>query len=109
MQPRRSATGQLGADFGRKGRSKIADENVKKSKSVVETPHQSKEPIKATWQLDPSKTPKEMNWEHSSGPDAGKPMHAIIDDTPGSKDRPKEFTTKPNSGHTLHFWKCVKE
>jgi len=111
---------------GEKDGQKIADDDVKKSKltwkgkeCAVETPHQSKETIKATAKLDPSKSPKEMDWERSAGPGVGKPMQAIYEFTgddqyricfaPAGKDRPKEFATKAGSGHILHVWKRVKE
>jgi uncharacterized protein (TIGR03067 family) len=111
---------------GEKDGEKIPAEHVKKSKltwkdkeCLVVTPHQSKETIKGTTTLDPSKQPKEMDWVRSAGPDAGKTMHAIYefvgDDqyricfAPAGKDRPKEFSTKPGTGHTLHVWKRVKD
>ncbi len=110
---------------GEKDGEKVADENVKASKitwkgaeATIETPHQSKEPFKATTTLDPTKKPKEMDWVRSTGPDAGKPMHAIYEfideDTyrvcfaPAGKDRPKEFATKAGTGHMLHVWKRMK-
>jgi len=110
---------------GEKDGQKIADEHVKKSKIVwkgkevsLDTPHQSKETIKGTTTIDPTRKPREMDWVRSSGPDAGKTMHAIYefmgDDqyricfAPGEKERPKEFATRPGSGHILHVWKRVK-
>jgi uncharacterized protein (TIGR03067 family) len=110
---------------GEKDGEKIADEHVQKNKITwkgkqveLESPHQSKEKIKATCTLDVSKTPKEMVWVREVGPDAGKPMYAIyewIDPdqyricfAPAGKDRPKEFATKTGSGHFLHVWKRVK-
>jgi uncharacterized protein (TIGR03067 family) len=110
---------------GERDGEKIADEHVQKSKitwkggeAEVLTPHQSKDVIKGTVTIDPTKKPKEMDWKRSTGPDAGKTMRAIYefmgDDqyrvcfAPGDKDRPKEFSTKPGSGHTLHVWKRVK-
>src|SRR5207249_2328309 len=69
---------------GEKDGQKIADEHVKKSKitwkgkeCAVDTPHQSKETIRGTVKVDPSKQPKEMDWVRSAGPHAGKTMHAI--------------------------------
>jgi uncharacterized protein (TIGR03067 family) len=114
-------------ESGEKDGAKIAEEHVKKSKItwkgkevVVETPHQSKEAIKSTiggW--DPSKTPAEMDWVRTNGPDSGKTMLAIyeiIDNdhyrvcfAPAGKERPKEFSTKAGSGHFLHVWKRVKD
>jgi uncharacterized protein (TIGR03067 family) len=111
---------------GEKDGQKLAADDVKKSKltwkgkeCAVDTPHQAKETIKATAKLDATKTPKEMDWERSAGPAAGKPMHAIYEFTgdyqyricfaPAGKDRPKEFATKAGSGEILHVWKRVKE
>lgn len=111
---------------GEKEGQKIADEHVKKSKiswkgkeCIVITPHQSEEAIKGTVTLDPSKSPKEMNWTRSVGPNAGKGFHAIYefigDDeyrvcfAPPGKDRPKEFKTKAATGQMMHHWKRVKE
>ncbi|MBY0526435.1 MAG: TIGR03067 domain-containing protein [Gemmataceae bacterium] len=112
---------------GEKDGQKLADEHVKKSKItwkgkevIVESPHQSKEPIKATMtRVDASKKPAEMDWERATGPDSGKKMVAIYewlgDDSyriifaPAGKDRPKEFTTKEGSGHIMHVWKRAKE
>jgi uncharacterized protein (TIGR03067 family) len=112
-------------ESGEKEGKKLPPEEVKKGKIVwkgaeviVESPHQSKEPIKATTiHIDPVK--KEMDWKRANGPDAGKTMRATyewIDKdhyrivfAPGDKERPKEFSTKPGSGHIVHSWKRVKE
>ena len=111
---------------GERDGAKIADEHVKKSKItwkgtvvIVETPHQSKEPIKGSvGGFDTTKKPAEMEWVRTNGPDAGKKMLAIyefLDDdqyricfAPAGKARPKEFSTKTGSGHLLHVWKRVK-
>jgi uncharacterized protein (TIGR03067 family) len=112
---------------GERDGEKVRDEDVKKSKitwtgdeCAVETPHQSDRTIKGKVRLDPSKKPKEMDWERSAGPGAaeGKTFHAIYefldDDTyricfaPPGKDRPGEFKTRAGTGHTLHAWKRVK-
>jgi len=111
---------------GEKDGQKLSEEHIKQSKITwkgkevsVETPHQAKEPIKATMlKLDPSKKPAEMDWTRANGPDAGKPMFAIYefigDDqyriifAPAGKDRPKEFTTKAGSGHMMHTWQRAK-
>lgn len=111
---------------GEKDGQKLPEENIKQSKITwkgkdvtVETPHQSKEPIKATMlKIDPTKKPREMDWTRANGPDAGKPMLAIYeflgDDeyriifAPAGKDRPKEFSTKAGSGHMMHTWKRMK-
>lgn len=111
---------------GEKDGEKVADEHVKKSKIIWKgkevsllTPHQSKDVIRATITVDPSKEPKEMDWVRSTDPDTGKAFHAIYefigDDqyrvcfAPAGKDRPKEFRTKAGAGHTLHVWNRVKE
>lgn len=110
---------------GERDGQKLADEHVKASKIgwkgkevTVVTPHQSKEPIKGACTIDPTKSPKEMDWVRSAGPDAGKTFRAIYEFTgpdeyricfaPAGQDRPKTFTTKAGSGHTLHSWKRVK-
>jgi uncharacterized protein (TIGR03067 family) len=104
---------------------KIPAEHVRQSKITwkgaevtVVTPHQSKEPIKATTVVHPEKKPAEMEWVRSTGPGAGQKMLAIYkwvgDDeyhicfAPPGKDRPKEFGTKEGTGHTWHVWKRVK-
>jgi len=111
---------------GEKDGEKIADEHIKKNKLVykgkkveLESPHQSKETIKATTVIDVTKNPKQMDWVRDTGPDAGKTMYAIyewIDPDQyrvcfavAGKDRPKEFATKAGSGRYLHVWKRVKE
>jgi uncharacterized protein (TIGR03067 family) len=111
---------------GEKDGAKIDDELVKKNKIVwkgkkveLESPHQSKETIKATTVVDVTKNPKQMDWVRENGPDAGKTMYAIyewIDPdlyricfASAGKDRPKGFATKPGSGRFLHVWKRVKE
>src|SRR5947209_4655217 len=58
----------------------LPEEHVKKSKITwtkdrvtLETPHQSKEPIKATiTRIDPTKSPPEMEFSRPAGPGAGK-------------------------------------
>src|SRR4051812_28625305 len=61
--------------------NKIPKEHVKKSRITwkngevnVVTPHQSREPIKATVRINAGKDPKEMDWVRSAGPGAGQPM-----------------------------------
>jgi uncharacterized protein (TIGR03067 family) len=110
---------------GEREGQKLPDEQVKASKItwkdkdvVVVTPHQSKDPIKGTTTVDPTKSPKQMDWVRSAGPDAGKTFQAIYEFigpdqyrvcfAPAGKDRPKEFTTKAGTGHMLHVWKRVK-
>jgi uncharacterized protein (TIGR03067 family) len=111
---------------GEKDGEKVADEHVKKSKMTWKgkqvsllTPHQSKEVIRAETTVDPSKSPKQMDWVRSTEPGKGKTMHAIYEFidadhyrvcfAPPGKERPKEFRTRPGTGHTLHVWKRVKE
>lgn len=104
----------------------VAREHVEKSEiqhsegqCVLKTPHQSPEPIKAKIKVDPSKTPKQMVFVRSEGPNAGKDILAIYefvgDDTyrvcfdPTGVGRPEEFDTVPGSGHILHVWKRPKK
>ncbi len=111
---------------GEKDGKKLADEDVKKShitwkgqSATLETPHQSSKKITATVTLDPTKSPRHMDWTRKAGPNAGKPMHAIYEFTgpdeyrvcfdPSGKERPKEFRTKSGSGHIMHVWKRVKK
>jgi uncharacterized protein (TIGR03067 family) len=105
---------------------KLSAEHVKKGKIVwkgaevtVHTPHQSKEPIKGTVKVDPTKSPREMSWVRRTGPHAARTMLAIYefkgDDqyrvcfAPPGKARPRAFTTKAGSGHMLHVWKRLKK
>jgi uncharacterized protein (TIGR03067 family) len=111
---------------GEKEGKKVAPEHVKKSKITwkgpevhVLTPHQSRAPIKGTCTVDPSKRPRHMDWVRSEGPHKGETMPAIYEFisedsyrvcfAPPGKPRPREFATKPGSGHTLHVWKRVKD
>jgi uncharacterized protein (TIGR03067 family) len=111
---------------GEKGGAKLADEDVKKGRITwtgkevrLLTPHQSKEEIKGTVTLDPTTKPKRMDWVRSQGPHKGEAMQGIYEFVgedsyrvcfaPPGKERPKEFRTKPGSGHTLHVWKRAKD
>jgi uncharacterized protein (TIGR03067 family) len=111
---------------GERDGEKLPDEHVKKSKITWEgkrvsllTPHQSREMIRAEVALDPGKSPKRMEWVRDAGPGKGMTMHAIYEFldadryrvcfAPPGKDRPKEFATRPGSGHTLHVWKRAKQ
>lgn len=87
----------------------------KGKEAVTETPHQSKEPIKATVTLT---APKAMDFTRANGPDAGKTMRAIYEFrgpdeyvivfAPAGKDRPTELDSKPGSGTFMHVWKRQK-
>jgi uncharacterized protein (TIGR03067 family) len=111
---------------GERDGQKLPDEHVRKSRITwkgkevaVDTPHQSKETIKATVTVNPAGEPKEMDFVRSAGPGAGKPMRGIYEFTgddeyricfaPAGKPRPKEFRTEAGSGHMLHVWKRAKE
>lgn len=87
---------------------------------VLVMPHLAKEAIKGKQSLlNPGKTPKEMDFVRSNGPNAGKPLLAIYEflgenkyricyDPPG-KERPRDFSTKAGSGHVLLVWKSAKD
>lgn len=109
---------------GKKDGQPIAADSVSKSRIVwkgkdvvVETPHQLKEPIKATATLAAGGRGT-MDFSRANGPDAGKTMLAIYEFrgpdeyvvvfAPSGKARPKDFDTKPGTGHTLHVWKRAK-
>lgn len=87
----------------------------KGKEAVTETPHQAKEPIKATVTLT---APKAMDFTRANGPDAGKTMRAIYEFrgpdeyvivfAPAGKDRPQELDSKPGSGTFMHVWKRQK-
>ena len=103
----------------------IAAENVSKGKVawkgqdvVVETPHQSKEAIKAKAALGSANGVKTMDFVRSNGPGAGSTMlaiyefrspdeYAIVFAAPG-KPRPAEMDAKAGSGATMHVWKRQK-
>jgi uncharacterized protein (TIGR03067 family) len=73
--------------------------------------------LKAKITLDPSKTPKSIDYQMLEGFTKGKTQLGIYEvegDTfkacfaaPGS-ERPKDFTTKPGDGRTLTVWKREK-
>jgi uncharacterized protein (TIGR03067 family) len=68
---------------------------------------------KGTQKLDPTKTPKQIDAQDTSGPTVGKNLgiyeflangdFRVCFGAPG-KDRPTEFATKPGSGHFMHVW-----
>jgi uncharacterized protein (TIGR03067 family) len=105
----------------RDGQPVAADQVAKgkitwKGKEVVtDTPHQHKEPIKATATIP---APKSMDFTRANGPDAGKvilalyefrgPDEYVIVFAPAGKDRPKELDSKAGSGTTMHVWKRQK-
>jgi uncharacterized protein (TIGR03067 family) len=111
---------------GERDGEKVPDEHVKRSQITWEgkrvsllTPHQSKETIRAEVTLDPAKAPKQMDWVRATEPGKGQRMQAIYEFVgedqyrvcfaPPGKDRPKEFRTRPGTGHTLHVWKRAKQ
>jgi uncharacterized protein (TIGR03067 family) len=73
--------------------------------------------MKAKFKLDPSKTPKTIDYQLTAGNYAGNTqlgIYELKDDTvkfcfgtPG-KPRPLEFATKPGDGQTLSVWKKAK-
>lgn len=104
----------VGADHV--GKSRIV---WKGADTVVETPHQAKEPIKAKVTLAaPASGPKTIDWTRANGPDAGRVMLALFEFrgpdeyvvvfAPAGKGRPGELDAKKGSGHTMHVWKRVK-
>ena len=112
---------------GKKDGQPVAAEHVSKSKIVwmgnetyLETPHQAKDPMKSkpTIKASTGSGPRAIDITRAVGPDAGKTMLAIYEFrgpdmyvavfAPPGKDRPKEFDSKPGSGHTMHVWKRVK-
>ena len=73
--------------------------------------------IEGTHELDPSKKPKTIDAVRTKGPDKGKKIRGIYElagDTykvclaPPGKDRPKDFTSKPDSGNRLIVFKRAK-
>lgn len=102
---------------------KLDDQAVKKSKAAffvngyeLILPYESKEPIKGKiTRLDPTNTPKEMDFVRSSGPNAGNTIRAIYELAgkdqfkvcfdPSGRERPREFRTAAGTGHVLHIWR----
>ncbi|HEY2784712.1 MAG TPA: sigma-70 family RNA polymerase sigma factor [Fimbriiglobus sp.] len=73
--------------------------------------------FKATLTVDPSKTPRTIDYAMTEGPTKGKTQLGIYEWEDGTlrfifaspgQDRPKDFTTKANDGKTLSVWKRVK-
>jgi uncharacterized protein (TIGR03067 family) len=113
-------------DAGEMDGKKLSDEQIHKSKIrgkgnrvILRTPHQSKKAIKARITLDPTKTPREMDFVRSAGPHKGQKLSAIYEFLgedryricfdPHGKTRPKEFSTKEGTGHILHVWRRAKK
>ena len=74
--------------------------------------------MRAKYTLDPSQTPKTIDYILTDGPDLGKTQRGIYEldgDTvkfcfvPPGADRPTDFTTKEGSVRTLTVWKRVKK
>ena len=74
--------------------------------------------MKAKFTLDPSKTPKAIDYQMTDGPTKGQTQLGIYEvegDTfkacfakPGA-ERPTDFTSKSGEGHTLSVWKREKK
>lgn len=109
---------------GERDGKKFTEEEVKQSRLVIKGTTYSipKSDVgtsqKGAFTFDPSKNPKEIDSTTGSGPDKGKTwqgIYEIDDDThkvcfaPPGKDRPKEFTSGPGSGHILQVWKRAKK
>lgn len=111
---------------GELGGKKAADEHVSQSKIIYEgnkfelvAPNQTTETIVGEIvNIDPTKTPKEMQIIRKKGPSAGKTLIAIYEfegndqfkfafDPTGAMTL-KEFVTKDETGHVRNTWKRVK-
>lgn len=74
--------------------------------------------MKASFTLDPAKSPKTIDYSVTGGPYAGKTQLGIYEldgdkvkfcfSTPG-KERPPDFTSKPGDGRTWTIWKREKK
>jgi uncharacterized protein (TIGR03067 family) len=74
--------------------------------------------LKATFTVDPSKSPKTIDYTIAEGPDKGKQQLGIYEvenelakfcfSTPG-KDRPTEFASKAGDGRTFGTWKKAQK
>ncbi len=109
---------------GERDGQKFTAEEIKQSKLIIKgdtfsipksTVGTSQE---GTFKIDPNKRPKQIDSTAGSGPDKGKislGIYELDDDTqkfcfaPPGKDRPKEFSSKPGSGHLLQVWKRAKK
>lgn len=74
--------------------------------------------FKAKFTVDPSKSPKAIDYAMTEGPSAGKTQFGIYEfdrDTvkfcfaPPGQDRPTDFTSKEGSQRTLSVWKRDKK
>src|SRR5687767_546319 len=123
---RQKFQGTWGLVSGEVDGKSVPDEQVKRgkltfegNKTTIETPHQSKETIVATIaKLDPAKTPKELHWVRTTGPNPGTTMIAIYEFRgadqykicfdPSGQRPPKELSSKQGTGHVCHTWKRMK-
>ncbi|HEV3262227.1 MAG TPA: TIGR03067 domain-containing protein [Gemmataceae bacterium] len=78
----------------------------------------SKALIKGTFKIDASKKPKTMDVVAADGPEKGKTVPGIYEldgdrlkvcFAPAGQKRPKDFTAKEGSGHTLTVWEREKK
>jgi len=78
----------------------------------------SGEAVEGTHKLDPAKKPRELDAVRSKGKGKGETIRAIYELTEDTykvclaapdKPRPREFSSKPGSGHRLLVFKRVKE
>jgi uncharacterized protein (TIGR03067 family) len=104
---------------------KLSDEEAKKTKirfdgDKFEFPDASGigTSQKGVIKVDPSKTPKWMDSKATNDAAKGELSMGIYEITgddykvcfaPPGKDRPKEFSSKPGSGHILQIWKREKK
>lgn len=102
---------------------KLDDERVKSAKRVTKdgetTVHFGDDLyFKAKFTIDASKKPKTIDYKFTEGPNKDKTVLGIYEvdgDTvkfcfgQPDKERPKEFGSKEDSGHTLSVWKKAKK
>lgn len=102
---------------------KLPDDDVQSLFRTVKGDHYTvslfkKALSKGTFKIDATKQPKTINFLSASAAAKSQPIHGIYEldgDTwkvcyasPG-KERPKEFTAKEGSGHTLAVWEREKK
>lgn len=90
----------------------------KGAKFEVQSPHQHAETIRGTIKVGSAGNRKTLEWVRENGPDAGKAMIGIFEFRgndeyvivfgPAGKDVPREFASKPGSGHFMHVWRRAK-